>query len=53
MAVYNEQYDKSVAEGKAEGAIESMLKTAKARKVKGFTANDIAEITGLTLQEIA
>ena len=41
------------AEGRAEGAKEEKLKNAKAMKAKGFTANDISDITGLSLQEIA
>ena len=44
---------KGKAEGKAEGLKEATLKTAKAMKSKGFGVNDIAEITGLSLQEIA
>ena len=46
-------YAKGLNKGKAEGLKEATLKTAKAMKSKGFGVNDIAEITGLSLQEIA
>ena len=39
--------------GRIDGLKEAALKTAKAMKAKGFGVNDIAEITGLSLQEIA
>ena len=50
---YAKGLNKGKAEGKAEGLKEATLKTAKAMKSKGFGVNDIAEITGLSLQEIA
>ena len=57
VAVYNEQYDKGVAEGeakgKAEGAKEATLKNAKAMKDLGVDAATIAKGFGLSLQEIA
>ncbi|TAF80903.1 MAG: hypothetical protein EAZ50_07785 [Runella slithyformis] len=40
-------------EGRAEGALEKALETAKKMKEKGFSTDDIADITGLSRQEIS
>ena len=41
-----------VAEAKAEEANQKLLNTARRMKAKGFAIADIAEITGLTADEI-
>lgn len=43
--------EKAVAEAKAE-AEEKMLDAARKMKTKGYAVEDIAEITGLTAEEI-
>ena len=40
------------AEGRAEGIEETNRKNARRMKAKGFAIEDIAEITGLTAEEI-
>ena len=40
------------AEGLAEGRAEEKLATAKKMKAKGYPIEDIAEMTGLTTEEI-
>ena len=46
--------DKAIAEAKAEAeeAKEKMLNAARKMKAKGYSIEDIAEITGLTAEEI-
>ena len=44
---------KGRAEGLAEGRAEERRDNARRMKAKGFSASDIAEITGLTTEEIA
>jgi predicted transposase/invertase (TIGR01784 family) len=41
-----------VAKGRAEGRVEERKENARKMKVKGFSAEDIAEITGLSVEEI-
>ena len=41
------------AEGRAEGIEETNFKTATRMKQKGFSVDDIAEITGLSKEQIA
>jgi predicted transposase/invertase (TIGR01784 family) len=43
----------ALAEGKAEGKAEEKAQIAKIMKNKGMDTNIIAEITGLTVEEIA
>ena len=40
------------AEGRAEGEYNKALESARKMKAKGYPADDIAEITGLTIDEI-
>ena len=40
------------AEGEAKGRAEGLMETAAKMKAKGYAAADIAEITGLTIEEI-
>ena len=41
-----------LSEGRKEGEKNALCETARKMKAKGFEANDIAEITGLSLEEI-
>ena len=41
------------AEGRAEGKVERNVEIARNMKAKGYAINDIADITGLTAEEIA
>jgi len=41
-----------LAEGEAKGRAEERMANARRMKVKGFSAADIAEITGLAIEEI-
>jgi len=45
--------EKAKEEGKAEGKAEGKIETAKAMLAKKYSVEDIAEITGLSLEEIA
>ena len=47
-----EGMEKGMAEGRAEGETKSKMETALKMKSKGFSAADIADITGLTKEEI-
>ena len=53
---YMQGHEKGLAEGRAEGRAEGIEETkrenARRMKAKGFKAKDIAEITGLTTEEI-
>jgi len=40
------------AKGRAEGASAAKLETARKMKAKGFSPADIAELTGLTLDQV-
>ena len=44
--------DEAKAEGHAEGRAEKKIENARKMKAKGFAIEDIAEITGLTAEEI-
>jgi len=44
--------DTSFDEGKIEGRLEGKLETASAMKIKGYSVCDIAEITGVSADEI-
>ena len=46
------RYQAGLKEGKEEGVEETKRDTARKMKVKGFSVDDIAEITGLTAEEI-
>ena len=50
---YAKGLTKGVAKGKAEGAKEEKFKNAKAMKDLGSDSSFIAQVTGLSLQEIA
>ena len=41
-----------LAEGRAEGRAEEKLENARRMKSKGYPLDDIADITGLTIEEI-
>ena len=41
-----------LAEGRAEGRVEEKLENARRMKSKGYPLDDIADITGLTIEEI-
>ena len=41
------------AEGRAEGIKEGVLRNARRMKEKGFSTEDIMEITGLTFEEVS
>ena len=41
-----------LAEGRAEGRVEEKLENARRMKSKGYLLEDIADITGLTIEEI-
>ena len=45
--------DKAIAKGRAEGRAEERRANALKMKAKGYAVEDIAEITGLTAEEIA
>ena len=45
-------FNKGKAEGRAEGKDEANRENARKMKAKGYKADDIAEITGLTEEEI-
>ena len=47
-----EGLEKGRTEGLTEGMAKANLDNARKMKAKGFSVNDIAEITGLTLEEI-
>ena len=53
-AVYRERvfYNDGFKKGQAEGIEETNRKNARKMKAKGFATEDIAEITGLTAEEI-
>lgn len=44
--------DTAFDEGKMEGKIEGKIEVAKKMKLKGLSATDIAELTGLSESEI-
>ena len=50
---YLEGMEKGEVKGRAEGRAEANCDNARRMKAKGFSASDIAEITGLTTEEIA
>ena len=41
-----------LAEGEAKGRAEERMANARKMKAKGFSAEDIAEITGLAIEDI-
>ena len=43
---------KGIAKGRAEGRAEVTAQNAKRMKAKGYPIEDIADITGLTIEEI-
>ena len=45
-------FNKGKAEGRAEGKDEANRENARKMKAKGYKADDIAEITGLSEEEI-
>ena len=49
---YLEGMEKGRVEGRAEGRAEGLLATARKMKAKGFSSEDIADVTGLSQQEI-
>lgn len=49
---YQEGMEKGRAEGRAEGRVEAKKENARRMKVKGFSTEDIAEITGLSVEEV-
>lgn len=49
---YTKGHAKGIAEGRAEGEYNKALESARKMKAKGYPADDIAEITGLTIDEI-
>ena len=44
--------EEGIAEGIEKGRFEEKKKTAKKMKEKGYSNNEIAELTGLSLEEI-
>ena len=50
---YTDGYTEGRAEGRAKGIEEASLKTARRMKQKGCSEDDIAEITGLSKEQIA
>ncbi len=50
---YNSAVAASKEEGKLEGIAEEKKKTAKKMKERGYSNNEIAELTGLSLEEIS
>ena len=48
----NSAEKKGHAEGLAEGRVEEKLENARRMKSKGYPLDDIADITGLTIEEI-
>jgi predicted transposase/invertase (TIGR01784 family) len=49
----NNAINTAKAEAKAEGKAEANMDNARKMKAKGFSAEDIADVTGLTIDEIA
>ena len=45
-------FNKGKEEGREEGKAEAAIASARKMKSKGYPSNDIAEITGLTVEEI-
>ena len=45
-------YKRGLAEGEAKGKAEERMEMARRMKAKGYSAADLAEITGLSLEEI-
>ena len=45
-------YNKGVAKGREEGRAEERLEMARKMKAKGYSAEDLSEITGISLEEI-
>ena len=50
---YNQGLAKGLAEGEAEGEVKANRNNARRMKAKGYAIADIAEITGLTADEIS
>ena len=50
---YNSAVAASKEEGKLEGIAEANIATSKKMKEKGYSNNEIAELTGLSLEEIS
>ena len=49
---YLEGMEKGMEKGRAEGRAEGVLATARKMKTKGFSLEDIADVTGLSSEEI-
>ena len=49
---YLEGMEKGMEKGRAEGRAEGVLATARKMKTKGFSLEDIADVTGLSPEEI-
>ena len=49
----NNAINTAKAEARAEGKAEANTDNARKMKAKGFSAEDIADVTGLTIEEIA
>ena len=49
---FKEGMTKGLADGMAKGMLEANFENARKMKSKGFTTEDISEITGLTPEEI-
>ena len=47
-----EEKQKGIIEGRTEGLVEGKLEMAKAMKMKNYPIEDIAELTGLTVDVI-
>ena len=52
LNTFNSAEKKGHAEGLAEGGAEEKLENARRMKSKGYPLDDIADITGLTIEEI-
>ncbi|MFY7890370.1 MAG: hypothetical protein ACOVOW_15755 [Spirosomataceae bacterium] len=50
--VIDTAFDEGKMEGKMEGKIEGKIEVARKMKLKGLSATDIAELTGLSESEI-
>ena len=49
---YNSAVNASLAQGVEQGKIEANKATAKKMKDKGYSVDEIIELTGLTLEEV-
>lgn len=50
--IAKEIHEDGVEEGRVEGRVEALRETARKALIKGMSAKDISELTGLSLREV-